>query len=48
MNGERDKVRVHPWFAAVVGPRPSEQPQEEDEQRRRRRPPRLLKVRRTS
>ncbi|MGI5270887.1 hypothetical protein ACQEUU_17160 [Nonomuraea sp. CA-218870] len=49
MTGERGKEWAHPWFAIVVGPRPSEEevPQE-DERRRRRRPPRVLKIRRTT
>ncbi|HLU75220.1 MAG TPA: hypothetical protein VKZ82_23795 [Nonomuraea sp.] len=46
MTGER-KEWAHPWFAAVVGPRPSEEVPEEDERRKRRRQPRVLKVRRT-
>ncbi|MFG1944460.1 hypothetical protein [Nonomuraea sp. NPDC048826] len=47
MTGERGKDWAHPWFAAVVGPRPSEEVPEEEERRRRRRPVRVLKIRRT-
>ncbi|MDA0638760.1 hypothetical protein OUY22_35575 [Nonomuraea sp. MCN248] len=47
MTGERGKEWAHPWFAIVVGPRPSEEVPEEDERRKRRRPPRV-KVRRTT
>ncbi|MDA0644624.1 MULTISPECIES: hypothetical protein [Nonomuraea] len=48
MTNERGKDWAHPWFAVVVGPRPSEQVPEEDERRRRRRPPRPVKLRRTT
>lgn len=49
MSGERAPRWAHPWFAAVVGPRPSEEvPAEEaeDEAASRRRPPRPLRNRR--
>jgi hypothetical protein len=46
MSAER-RQWAHPWFAAVVGPRPSEErPAEEDGRRVRRRPPRVMTVRR--
>ncbi|WP_336204929.1 hypothetical protein [Nonomuraea sp. LPB2021202275-12-8] len=47
MSGERRTGWAHPWFAAVVGPRPSEEvPAEEVERRARRRPQRTVTVRR--
>ncbi|MGN9780266.1 hypothetical protein ACTMTF_02480 [Nonomuraea sp. ZG12] len=49
MSGERATGWAHPWFAAVVGPRPSEEmPAEEaeDSAASRRRSPRPLTIRR--
>ncbi len=48
MSGERAPRWAHPWFAAVVGPRPSEEVPEEDEDSAagRRRSPRPLTNRR--
>ncbi|MEU4577717.1 MULTISPECIES: hypothetical protein [Nonomuraea] len=50
MSGDERREWAHPWFAAVVGPRPSEErpdrPAEEDERRVRRRARRVATVRR--
>ncbi|MGW0482223.1 hypothetical protein [Nonomuraea sp. NPDC003214] len=50
MSGGERREWAHPWFAAVVGPRPSEErpdrPAEEDERRVRRRARRVATVRR--